>query len=124
MQKITLLCFIWFFTTFVELYAHTPADMKLSYNPETRVLTVKIEHAVIDPKTHFIKRVIVKLNEKAIYTHNIKRQDDKYRQILEYPILNAKNGDEISVEAYCNQGGKIQDDTVITIIKDILPVIK
>ncbi|MBP7088167.1 MAG: hypothetical protein KBB01_02575 [Candidatus Omnitrophica bacterium] len=119
MKKIALLLFIWFFIGLAELYAHAPTDMKLYYDSETRILTVKIEHNVIDPRTHFIKRVVVKINGKAIYTHNIKRQDDKYKQILEYPILNVKNSDEILVEAYCNQGGKIQEDMVVTIIKNL-----
>ena len=93
-----------------ELYAHQPSEMKLAFDSNAKILTVTIKHKVINPKTHYIKKVVVKLNGKAIYTHNIKEQEDAYLQVLEYPILNAKFGDEVTVEAYCNQGGEAVED--------------
>jgi len=94
----------------VNSYAHPPSEMRLSYNSDTKILRVEIKHQVINPKTHYVKRVVVKLQDRVIFTHNIKEQSDRFAQVFEYAVLNAKFSDVITVTAYCNQGGTITEE--------------
>jgi len=88
-------------------YAHPPSDIKIKYNPKTKILTAVIMHNVSDVKKHFIKKVDVGLNGKEIISHAISRQDSRTDQTVSYLLPDARPGDVLSVEAYCNLSGKL-----------------
>ena len=91
-------------------YAHPPSDIKITYNPKTKILTAVIMHNVSDVKKHFIYKVITGLNGKEIINHAISKQDNKTDQTVSYLIPDAKPGDALSVEAYCNLSGKLSKE--------------
>ena len=88
-------------------YAHPPSDIKITYSPKTKILTAIIMHNVNDVKKHFIYKVDTALNGKEIITQGISRQDNNANQTVSYLIPDAKPGDVLSVEAYCNLSGKL-----------------
>lgn len=90
-----------------QVYAHPPSDIKLTYVPKTKILTAIIMHNVKDLKKHFINKVDISINGKEVIGHAISRQDDLMTQTVSYLIPDAKPGDALSVEAYCNLSGKL-----------------
>jgi desulfoferrodoxin (superoxide reductase-like protein) len=93
-----------------NVYAHPPSDMDITFNPTTKVLNAVIAHAVSNPQTHFINKVNIGLNGKEIIQHAISRQDNNANQTVSYLIPDAKAGDTLSVEAYCNISGKLEKE--------------
>mgnify|MGYP001570181913 FL=1 len=91
-------------------YAHPPSDIKITYNPKTKILTAVIVHNVSDVKKHFINKVGVGLNGKEIIEHSISQQDNNISQTVSYLIPDAKAGDTLSVEGYCNISGKLKKE--------------
>ena len=55
-----------FFAGVSFAYAHPPYDIKITFNPETKVATAVIMHNVSNPLNHYIKKVDVGLNGKEI----------------------------------------------------------
>ena len=88
-------------------YAHPPSDIKLTYVPKTKILTAIIMHNVKDVKKHFIYKVDVSINGKEVISHAISQQDNLMTQTVSYLLPDAKPGDALSVEAYCNLSGKL-----------------
>lgn len=89
-------------------YAHPPSDIKVTYDSITKILKAVIMHNVSDVKKHFINKVDVGLNGKEIIEHTISRQDNNTSQTVSYLIPDAKEGDILTVEAYCNISGKLK----------------
>ncbi len=88
-------------------HAHPPSDIKITYNPKTKILTAVIAHKVSDVKKHFINKVDVGLNGREVISHAISKQDNKANQTVSYLMPDASPGDVLSVEAYCNLSGKL-----------------
>ncbi len=91
-------------------YAHPPSDIKLTYVPKTKILTAVITHNVKDVKKHFINKVNVSINGKEAISHTISQQDNLMTQTVSYLIPDAKPGDALSAEAYCNLSGKLSKE--------------
>lgn len=91
-------------------YAHPPSDIKITYDSRTRILKAVITHSVSDVKKHFINKVNVALNGRGTIEHSISRQDNNDTQTVSYLIPDAKPGDTLSVEAYCNISGKLKKE--------------
>ena len=90
--------------------AHPPSDIKITYDFYTKTLKAVITHKVSDVKKHFINKVDVGLNGKKIISHAISQQDNLISQTVSYLIPDAKTGDVLSVEAYCNISGKLEKE--------------
>lgn len=109
MKKIVLLAgFFAFFVLSVVAYAHPPSDIKITFDPKTKILNAVIIHGVSNPNAHFIKKVDVSLNGKEIIQQSISRQDNFNTQTVNYLIPDAKDGDVFSVEGYCSISGKLE----------------
>ncbi|MFA5167208.1 MAG: RnfABCDGE type electron transport complex subunit D [Candidatus Omnitrophota bacterium] len=108
-RKITLfLCGLLIAST--TAFAHPPSDIKIQFDPATKLLTAVIEHHVSNPQTHYIKKVDIGLNGKEIKMLPFKKQDDNTTQTVEIMIPEAKKGDTLSVEGYCNLSGKLKKE--------------
>ena len=90
----------------VNVRAHPPDDMALSYNSSTNVLRVTITHGVPDNTTHFVVSVEVKVNGSIDQTHPYTSQPDLNIFIYEYTVI-TNDGSTIQVTATCNIGGSI-----------------
>lgn len=107
----TVVFLILFLTLAVlNAYAHPPSDIKITFNPETKMLKAVILHDVRDPQKHFIKKVDVGLNGKEIINQVISRQDNNEGQTVSYLVPDAKAGDALSVEGYCSISGKLEKE--------------
>ncbi|MCX5692441.1 MAG: hypothetical protein NTX47_01965 [Candidatus Omnitrophica bacterium] len=93
-------------------YAHPPSDIKITYDSKTKILTALIMHNVSDVNKHYIYKVNVGLNGGEIISHAISRQDNNINQKVSYLIPDAKAGDKISVEGYCNISGKLAKEII------------
>ena len=109
MKKIVLLSgFFVFFVLSVTAYAHPPSDIKITFDPQTKILNAIIIHDVSNSSKHYIKKVDVSLNGKEIIEQSISRQDNFNTQTVSYFIPDAKDGDVFSVEGYCSISGKLE----------------
>jgi hypothetical protein len=98
------------FAVYSSAYAHPPQDIIIRFDAETKFLQAIIVHNVSNPENHYIKRVDVGLNGEEIIDQKISRQDNNETQIVTYLIPDAKEGDKISVEAYCSISGSLKKE--------------
>jgi hypothetical protein len=109
MKKIALLSgFYIFFVLSAQAFAHPPSDIKITFDPQTKILNAVIFHGVSNPSAHYIKKVDVGLNGKEIIEQSISRQDNFNTQTVTYFIPDVKTGDLFSVEGYCSISGKLE----------------
>lgn len=107
MKKITLfLCGLLIMST--PAFAHPPSSIKIQFDPETKTLTAVVKHRVSNPKSHYIKKIDIGLNGKEIKGLPFKEQETSIGQTFSFVIPEAKTGDTLSVEAYCNLSGKTE----------------
>jgi hypothetical protein len=110
-QRFTLIAaLIWAAVAFLLVMpaaAHSPADMSISYDPNTAKIYVTITHIVDNPANHYLSRVKVKLNGNVISDPDYKSQPTKDTFTLTYDVT-AHAGDEIWVTATCVQGGVLE----------------
>jgi hypothetical protein len=111
MKRIAAFTVLFVFVAIVSLaMAHPPSDIVITYDPANKTLQAVIIHPVGNPKTHFIKKVDVSLNGKEVLTQSISRQDNNNSQTVSYVIPDAKETDELAVEAYCSMSGKLEKE--------------
>ena len=91
-------------------FAHPPSDIKIDFDPKTKMLHAVIIHNTSNPLNHYIKKVDVGLNGNEIIEHTISREDNNESQTVKYLIPDAKDGDIISVEGYCSISGKLKKE--------------
>ena len=89
---------------FPAAYANSPQEMKLSYNRQAQVLTVKITHASASPATHFIKEIVVSNNGKVVKKASYTSQPgDTFSYTFPLP---AKGLGLVEVTAVCSVDGE------------------
>ena len=113
MKKLTLfLCGL--FVASATALAHPPSDIKIQFDPATKTLTAVIKHRVSNPLTHYINKVDIGLNGKEIQMLPFKKQDNNVTQTVKVTIPEAKAGDILSVEGYCNLSGKLEKEIKVS----------
>jgi hypothetical protein len=110
MRKIMFFAVLFLTALGMNAYAHPPSDIQITFDPATKMLEAVIMHDVKDPTKHFIKKVDVGLNGQEIIGHAISREDNNVSQTVKYLIPDAKAGDVLSVEGYCNLSGKLEKE--------------
>ena len=112
-KKTAMVLLMVFFTAVSTAFAHPPSDIKITFDPATKMLHAVILHDVSNPANHYIKKVSVSLNGKEIIEHTISRQDNFSSQTVTYLIPDAKDGDVLAVEGYCSISGKLMKQITI-----------
>lgn len=102
--------FLVFFARISTAYAHPPSDIKITFDPPTKMLQAVIMHNTNNPNSHYIKKVAVSLKGKEIIAHMISQEDNNVTQTVRYLIPDAQDGDVISVEGYCSISGKLKKE--------------
>jgi hypothetical protein len=110
MKRIAIFLAILLVFAVCSAYAHPPQDIKITFDQNTKILSAVITHKVNNPENHYVKKVGIGLNGKEIISHQISRQDNNDTQTVSYLIPDAKNGDTLSVEAYCSISGKLEKE--------------
>ncbi len=113
MRKTAVLLIIVMLFPISLVYAHPPSDIKITFNPDTKILDAVIYHNTSNPINHYIKKVDVGLNGREIIEHHISRQDNNEVQFVTYLIPDAKDGDVLSVEGYCSISGKLKKEVTV-----------
>jgi hypothetical protein len=114
MNKIVLLVAFLIFSAVVSTaFAHPPSDIKITFDPQTKMLEAVIMHNTSNPATHYIKKVDIGLNGVEIIEQTISREDNNASQTVRYLISDVRDGDVVSVEGYCNLSGKLKKDIVV-----------
>lgn len=108
MKKLVLsFIFLGFLSIVTTVYAHPPQDVIIAFDLATKILKANIVHNTNNPSKHYINKVDVGLNNKEIISHSISQGDNNQGQEVLYFIPDAKAGDVISVEGYCNISGTL-----------------
>lgn len=95
--------------------AHPPQDIKINFDPNTKLLTAVVYHDVtMFPFHHFIKKVEVGLNGKQILEEDLSAQDNNKTQTVIYRIPDAKVGDKLYVDAHCSITGELRKEIQVT----------
>jgi len=92
--------------TTLNVKAHSPSSMSLSYDSTSEVLSVTITHSVSDPNSHFIESVEIKVNGSTAINQPYTSQPSSSTFTYQYDIT-AGDGATIQVIATCNQAGSI-----------------
>lgn len=118
MKRAGAILIIFLFLTIVSsAYAHPPSDIRITFDPKTRVLQAVIIHNTSNPVNHYIKKVDVGLNGKEAIAQFISRQDNGESQTVSYLIPDVKDGDVLSVEGYCSISGKLEKEIRVKLEK-------
>ncbi|MDD5736916.1 MAG: hypothetical protein PHH20_01315 [Candidatus Omnitrophica bacterium] len=84
-------------------YAHAPSLVDVSMTDSGRVQVV-VTHAVGSPKTHYIYKLEVFVNGEKVDEKEYKEQVGN-QQVDSFGLAGLKEGDKVSVRAYCIRGG-------------------
>ena len=112
-RSVVFLFFAIFLAGVSKVYAHPPSDIKITFDPATKMLHAVIFHNTSNPVNHYIKKVDVGLNGKEIIEHQISKEDNNETQTVSYLIPDAKEGDVLSVEGYCSISGKLKKEITV-----------
>lgn len=99
-----------FFTFNLTAFAHSPTDIKIEFIGSPKILTAVITHSVHEPNAHYIFKVVIAVNGQKVRTLTFQKQEDLSKQTITFPVPEAKSGDRLSVEAYCNLSGKLEKE--------------
>jgi desulfoferrodoxin (superoxide reductase-like protein) len=108
-----ILILILFTFSTINVSAHSPSDMNLSYNTNIKELEVSITHQVADPDTHYVFNITIKINDETIQTEDYSSQPGSSFTYL-YEDFIATEDDKIEVTAQCNLGGSITETLTVT----------
>ena len=108
-----ILLLIFFTLSTINVSAHSPSNMNLSYNTNTKELDVSINHQVANPDTHYVNNIIIKINDITIQTEEYSSQPGSSFTYT-YENFTATKDDKIEVTANCNQGGSITKTLTVT----------
>jgi hypothetical protein len=109
--------FLALFTTILLLVssqtiATSPEDMVLSYDIDTSTLEVTITHNTLDPNSHYVYKVDIKINGVLYSSEQYTSQPTTSTFTYTYTV-EANAGDEISVTAICVLFGSITKSLVV-----------
>ena len=76
-------------------------------------ITVTVIHGVLDPKTHYIKKIEIALNGKKTIEQNFTMQTDDDMQQVMYVIPSLNAGNKLEITAECSKSGSL--NKVITV---------
>lgn len=98
----------------VPLFAHPPKNVTIQYDGDTQILSAVIEHSVKDASKHYVMKVVVEVNGKKQIEQTFKRQMDGEQHEVVYKLVDANDGDKVTVIGYCNISGKKKSELVIS----------
>jgi hypothetical protein len=91
----------------IQVVAHPPEDMVLEYEYGAQNLNVTITHNTVDPNSHYIEQVDIKKNGVLYLSETYTSQPTTSTFTYNYTV-EAEDGDELTVTAYCSIAGSIQ----------------
>ena len=101
-NMIVLLLVIFFLMVSVQVFSHPASKVTLSI--EGTLLRVIVNHDVGNAEDHYIKEILVFLNEKEIIRQIFYMQTGNIQDVS-YTIPSLKAGDKITVSTNCSRRG-------------------
>ncbi|UCD05461.1 MAG: hypothetical protein JSV98_10195 [candidate division WOR-3 bacterium] len=98
----------------VPLFAHPPKNVTLEYDYDTKILGVVIQHSVNNISKHYVNKVVVELNGKKQIEQTFNRQMDGEKHEVLYKIVDADEGDKLTVIGYCNISGRKKSELIVS----------
>lgn len=92
--------------------AHPPVSLDVALQPEGK-LRIQVSHTVNDPAKHFINRVVITRDGKALAEQSFVGQTDKTGLEVEIPVSGLSKGQTIQVEADCNIFGSLKKSVTL-----------
>ncbi len=111
-RKLVLLIAI-ILTTAAVFFAHPPSNIEMSYDSETQILEVIVEHSVGNPHNHYVEELTITHNDRRIISHRLTKQEDEKSIKFQYRLPNVETGMLLEVTAECNRIGKLSKDIKI-----------
>lgn len=112
MNKQFFICAALFLCLAVPAGAHPPLDIALEYDHENQTLHVEMEHIVRNMKDHYIRKTLITKNNGTPIEEYSRRQTTPTSYVMDVP-LPAKTGDQITVEAFCSEGGSLSATLIV-----------
>ena len=99
------------------IFAHEPSEVKLSYNANTKMLSINVAHMISntkipDPMKHFLKSITVSVNGNEVIVENISFQQSDNGEKCSF-LLNVKTNDKVTVKAVCSVSGIKSSEIII-----------
>ncbi len=104
MKKILLAIFLLLLLGSPLAIAQPPSDIELSFNQESKVLSIKVLHVSQRNRDHYIRRIWVYLNDQEVVKDGFAAQEPW--GIAHDVKVEAKSGDVIRVVAKCSKAGE------------------
>ncbi|MBN1463093.1 MAG: hypothetical protein JXQ69_02810 [Paludibacteraceae bacterium] len=101
--KAGLLVMLFLFPVF--LLAHAPKKVVLSYNKDSKKLSMVINHPVANANNHYINEIIISVDGKEVKTIKPVSQSSTKDETMEVAIPEIKSGSKVAVKAICNKMG-------------------
>lgn len=105
----TLICFLCFFMISQNVFAHSPSNIKISYNKADNKIDVRINHRVSrggksQKRRHYIKEVSLQLNEETPDLRTFKRQQNTRIVNVSFSIPQNESDDVLLLKVIGNKG--------------------
>lgn len=110
MKKIILtIVAIFIANSFVS--AHPAKKVNLTY--ENGVLKIEALHGVKDPAKHYIKKIVIKVDNKEVKVLDLDQQSSSISEVTEFALPDLKKGAKIQVKTTCSQFGSKQGKLIV-----------
>jgi desulfoferrodoxin (superoxide reductase-like protein) len=96
-----------------QLFAHPPGKIELTFNNETKILDIDVQHEVRNIEKHYVDKIEVFLNDELRIVQNFKKQESKKSQKTTFFLFDVEVGDKVKVKANCSiHGDKTKEITI------------
>lgn len=113
-MKRIVLVFLFFVSFAFSANATPPRDLKLQYDPMNQNLNISMKHPTIEIREHYIRTIIVTLNdgEPKTYRFTFQKSASEFETVVPIGVL--QSGDKVHVKAMCKLGGSAEADLVMS----------
>jgi hypothetical protein len=87
------------------LFADPAKKVTLSYNKETKKLSMVIDHPVANVNDHYISEIKILVDGKEVKVIKPKKQSSMKAETQEVEVSEIKPGSKVEVKTTCNQFG-------------------
>ncbi|MCX7926724.1 MAG: hypothetical protein N2606_01075 [Candidatus Omnitrophica bacterium] len=92
-------------------FAHSPSSISATVNEGT--VDVVVEHSVANPSNHYVKLILIKVNQEEVGKKEFSSQESNDTQTASFEISGLKPADEIEISAFCSRIGSITKTIVV-----------
>ena len=97
----------------IQAFSHPASKVALSI--ERIVLHIIVNHDVGSSEDHYIKEILIYLNEKEIIRQIFSMQTENIQEVS-YTIPSLKLGDKFTVSANCSRGGERSETIIVGLL--------